>query len=50
VFLPPDMPEGTYDLDLALVCPASNQPKVKLAISNMKDDGWYSMGKISVKK
>ena len=50
VFLPPDMPEGTYDLDLALVCPVSHQPKVKLAIGGVKDDGWYSMGKISVKK
>jgi hypothetical protein len=50
IFLPHDMPEGTYDLDLAIICPASHQPKVKLAIQGITNDGWYFMGKISVKK
>jgi len=50
VFLPTDMPEGTYDLDIALISPDDHQPKVKLAISGMKDEGWYHMGQISVKK
>ena len=50
VFLPLDMPEGKYDLGLAIVSPDSHEPKVKLAISGINKDGWYPMGKIQVKR
>jgi len=48
VFLPHDMPEGTYDLELAIIAPATHEPKVKLAISGLNEEGWYPMGKILV--
>lgn len=48
VFVPGDLPAGEYDLQLAMVDPQTREPKVKLAISGIQPDGWYSMGKIRV--
>jgi hypothetical protein len=50
VFLPHDMPEGTYELELGIVSPNDLVPKVKLAIQGIREDGWYTMGKLAVKK
>jgi len=50
VFLPYDIPEGTYEFDMALISLDDLKPKVKLAIAGIRDDGWYTMGKISVRK
>ncbi len=50
VFLPYNIPEGTYDLDLGIISPDDLKPKVKLAISGIREDGWYTMGKISIRK
>ncbi|MEO7141881.1 MAG: DUF4832 domain-containing protein [Bryobacteraceae bacterium] len=44
----PDMPAGDYELELAIVDPVSNAPKVKLAIAGMEPDGWYPLGNIRV--
>jgi hypothetical protein len=48
VFLPADLPLGDYDLSLALVDPATREPKVKLAIAGLEPDGWYPMGRLKV--
>jgi hypothetical protein len=48
VLVPPDMPQGEYDLDLGILDPVSLEPKVKLAISGKKPDGWYYLGKIKI--
>jgi len=50
VFLPLDMPEGEYDLDVAILDPRTLKPKVKLAIAGIGPDGWYNMGKITVRE
>ncbi len=50
IFLPIDMPEGKYSLELAIVSQNTHEPKVKLAISGINEDGWYPMGEILVKK
>jgi hypothetical protein len=50
IFLPVDMPEGTYDIDLGIISPHDLKPKVKLAIAGIREDGWYTMGKITVRK
>ncbi|OGG06387.1 MAG: hypothetical protein A3F83_12485 [Candidatus Glassbacteria bacterium RIFCSPLOWO2_12_FULL_58_11] len=50
VFLPLDLPEGEYDLAAALLDPRTRQPKVKLAVTGVGSDGWYSLGKITVKE
>jgi hypothetical protein len=49
VFLPADLPPGEYDLEIALVDPATREPKVKLAIAGVAPDGWYPMGRIAVR-
>ena len=45
-----DMPTGQYDLQIGILEPQFNKPKVKLAISGKQDDGWYHLGKIEIKK
>ncbi|HUU28279.1 MAG TPA: DUF4832 domain-containing protein [archaeon] len=50
VFLPLDMPEGEYDLEVAILDPRTLKPKVKLAIAGIGTDGWYKMGKITVRE
>lgn len=50
VFLPYDLPEGSYELELAIIAPSTNEPKVKLAIKGVNEEGWYPMGKILVQQ
>jgi hypothetical protein len=49
VFVPQDMPEGIYQLQIGIVDRQSHQPKVKLAIEGKDPDGWYPLGKIEIK-
>jgi hypothetical protein len=50
VFPPLDMPEGTYDLEVAILDPRTRKPNVKIAIVGIGPDGWYKMGQIEVRK
>jgi len=50
VYLPYDIPEAEYELELAIVDQSTQKPKVKLAIEGRTPDGWYCLGKITVKK
>lgn len=50
VFIPADLPDGDYTVSVAIVDPATRQPKVKLAIEGMGPDGWYLMGKVKVQQ
>jgi len=50
VFVPADLAPGEYELAIAIVDPASREPKVKLAIAGMEPDGWYPLGKIEVRE
>jgi len=49
LYIPFDIPTGTYQLEIAIVSPVSYEPRVKLAIDGRKEDGWYAMGEIEVK-
>jgi len=46
LFIPGDMPEGTYQVEIALVDRWNYEPRVKLAIEGREDDGWYGLGQI----
>ncbi len=48
IFIPNDMEPGEYDVQIALLNPLTNKPKVLLAIEGKDKDGWYSLGKINV--
>lgn len=55
VFVPWQMAEGDYELELALIEPprvseTAPQPVVDLAIEGRTGDGWYSLGRILVEK
>ncbi|MFH0756857.1 MAG: DUF4832 domain-containing protein [Bacteroidota bacterium] len=48
VFIPLDMPVGTYDVQVAVVDRWSHEPRVNLAIEGREEDGWYQLGQISI--
>jgi hypothetical protein len=48
VFVPASLPDGDYKLEIALVDPLTNQPKIQLAIAGKESDGWYPMGSIKI--
>ncbi len=50
VFIPANLPDGQYELDVAIVDPDTHKPKVKLAIEGMEPDGWYRLGNIQVQQ
>ena len=50
VFLPRDMPEGAYELQLGIVDRQTREPRVRLAIEGRTPDGWYRMGPITVEE
>jgi len=50
IFLPVDMPEGNYDLGIAILDPHTLKPKVQLAIEGKGPDGWYHLGKVAVRE
>jgi hypothetical protein len=50
VFVPFGMPQGEYDIGVAIIDPQSALPAVKLAIAGAGADGWYDLGKIKVQE
>jgi hypothetical protein len=50
VFVPADVPEGKYELQIGVLDPRTRLPKVKLAIEGIDPEGWYSLGSITVKR
>jgi hypothetical protein len=50
VFLPRDVPEGPYELQLGIVDRETREPRVRLAIEGRAPDGWYPIGPITVEE
>ncbi len=50
VVVPATAVEGTYRLQLGILDQRTDQPKIKLAIAGREPDGWYTMGKIELKR
>ena len=48
LLVPSHVPEGTYELQVAIVDRSKYEPRVKLAIEGREDDGWYKLGQIEV--
>lgn len=48
VTVPPDVPAGEYDLQIAILDPRPKNPTIKLAITDRQKDGWYPLGKINI--
>ncbi|MBW7998334.1 MAG: DUF4832 domain-containing protein [Candidatus Glassbacteria bacterium] len=49
-FLPVDMPEGDYELQIGILDKRTRKPAVQIAIEGRRSDGWYPLGKIAVKE
>lgn len=49
IFVDRETPAGEYDLQVGIVDRQSHQPKVNLAIEGRDTEGWYTIGKITVK-
>ena len=48
LYVPKDIPNGEYNIEIALVDPVAQLPRVKLAVEGVNEDGWYTMGKIAI--
>lgn len=50
LYVPETLPEDVYDLRVAMLDPRTGHPAVRLAIEGRQDDGWYSMGSLTIKE
>ena len=55
IFIPKELPSGSYQLQLALVEASSSldtspKAKIKLANEGVTKDGWYDLGNVKIKK
>ena len=48
LYIPHGMQPGNYNIEIAIVSPVSFEPRVKLAIAGINEDGWYPLGEIIV--
>ena len=48
VFIPKTFTPGDYNLQIAIVDPATHKPTIKLAIEGKDAEGWYGLGKIRI--
>ncbi|MFQ6099602.1 MAG: DUF4832 domain-containing protein [Armatimonadota bacterium] len=46
--LPTDVRRGRYDFRLAFLDPATNAPRIRLAITGLQVDGWYRVSSVEV--
>jgi hypothetical protein len=49
LFIPKDLPPGTYRVCVSLLDPETSQPAIWLAIKGRQPDGWYSLGSVELK-
>jgi hypothetical protein len=50
VVLPEDIPDGSYDLDVAILDQSGRAPFVDLAIAGKRQDGWYTISTVMVRR
>ncbi len=48
LFVPGDLPSGTYQVQVAIVDRWNFESRVKLAIEGRGEDGWYQLGQIQI--
>jgi hypothetical protein len=48
LFVPQDLPAGSYELSVAMLDPFTLQPGIRLGIAGRGADGWYPMGNVRV--
>ena len=48
LYVPAELPPGTYSVRVAMLDPRTNQPAIRFAIQGRQADGWYALGSINV--
>jgi len=49
IYVPENLPPGSYRLRVALLDPRTGEPAIKLAIEGLQADGWYDLAPIEVR-
>ncbi len=49
LFIPYDIPDGKYTMQIGLLDEYTHEPKIKLAIEGRLPDGWYKLGDVTIK-
>jgi len=50
VYIPGDLPAGSYHVRIGLVDPDTGTPAIRLAIAGCASDGWYDLGTLGVQQ
>lgn len=50
LYIPSDLPSGSYHVRIALVDPDTGKPAIRLAIAGGASDGWYDLGTLDVQQ
>ncbi|MBS1575153.1 MAG: DUF4832 domain-containing protein [Bacteroidetes bacterium] len=48
IYIPKNIPQGYYELQIGIVDPITRKPRVQLAIEGKDAEGWYDLGKIKI--
>lgn len=48
IYIPKNIPQGYYELQIGIVDPTTRKPRVQLAIEGKDAEGWYDLGKIKI--
>jgi hypothetical protein len=49
LYVPENLPDGTYDFRVAMLDPRTGRPAIRFAIEGRDDDGWYKLRTLMVK-
>ncbi len=49
LYVPENLPDGNYEVRIAILDPRTGQPAIRLAVEGRQTDGWYAMGSLTVK-
>ena len=50
ILIPIEFPEGVYEIQTGIIDGSTLEPRVKLAMEGVQEDGWYQLGRIDIKK
>lgn len=48
LYIPEDLPPGTYKVRVGILDPQSGKPAIRLGIEGRQEDGWYDLGTVVV--
>jgi Domain of unknown function (DUF4832) len=49
IYIPDNLPDDSYDFRVGILDPRTGKTAVKFAIEGRQEDGWYTLGAVTVK-